>query len=999
VYLDLDESFWEEAASHFDQEPQKVERDFSLALRTTLDFSPGASVFALHRERYVSWRRSGAQQSPPPFIALLGAFSLAASRMARDESTHASNYYDRLLEVFSIGEAQEVRDILEKSYRQDSEIFWDALGSWLNTNSGKYGWPTAESRGTKKFVSRAMSQAIMRSADKQLLRNVFSELHFQSGRHINIDALKFRLLSHLDIYHPTSNLLRLLRGEDFQELVMRIAQDELLNWTPDAKITKGDTRNSSLYFEVQFYQELGKSCFEMYLVSNSNISLSNMRFNAPNANSSSGFRSFNEGIYFTELHDLGCWSVEPWDKFFPGDLLGEDIELKSAEPESPIFRRSGKSLYVFCRGRAPGQFIETSNPTMGESVLIMCRVERKSDLLAYLDAAAAPGYVALDELTGLPRQWVLFQKVIILRHHFLPDMPELAVHDSEHVSLTGGMQVEANRFHFCHLPTLCVFGWPGEFSVQIMIKLPLAQTEDVVCVESGLKGEYVLELKERLKPGSSCSVEVTVSSTGRSSAAERRIVKFDVVVPGCPTDFLFLFPFDRTILQFSPSIPERFRPASYESLYGQNMDEDLEYVEGCFISVSRGHPSPRTSLRSQPEESSLLGHEFSPNSSRHASDETLSVCNSRQCADPLNPYGVHSFELPYMRGQRVEKYKGSIAATCTFCKIRGQVEVGREKRRVKDRVQAPFSSVRLTSFFNTPKVISKHEIFDSVNSLKFGSLQGIQRIVEHVDTSPWAASEYLLNMSAMGNAEILWDDLKITPRRWSTTKTHLSITSSGLVRLCGLQTSGKQELFMNFCADHSISAERVDGNDIPYVQAHCATEEIDTVIDGVSELFKSSGIEVCHDFAEQLLMLLPPMSAAIEGASQCSIGHLKLEYFEIEGFRWVLTQDCFKVGCYRSREFGSRYFFKGPGMVHDSAVLLERRAALYMAFAARRVLPFRYEKAKRILRVPRHISFPLLVKRCLIAASKQYLHLDAYWETYLELDHEHLKTAVDILYS
>lgn len=999
VYLDLDEAFWAGAASHFDQEVAKLEPEFSLALRNTLDLSPGTSVFALHTERCESWWRAGGHSAPPPFIALLGAFSLAADKMARDAETHASNYYDRLLEVFSMGPTPVVKDFIQKSFRQDSNYFWNALASWLNRNAGKYGWPTAESRGKKKFVSRAMSQAIMRSADKQLLRSVFSEMHFQAGRLINVDALKFRLLSHLDTYHPTSNLLRLLRGEDFQDLVLRIAQDELLNWTPDSQITGGNVRQSSLYFTVQFYQDLGKTCFEMYLVSNPTVLLNGMSFDASIANSSSGFRSFNKGIYFAELHDLGCWSVEPWEKFFPGDLLGEDIELTSAELGSPTFRRSGKSLYVFSRGRAPGQFIETSNPTMGEDVLIMCRIERKLELITYLDAVAAPGYVAVEDLLGLPRQWVLFQKVIILRHLFAKNMPELAVHDSEHVALTGGVQIEINRFHYRHLPTLCVFGWPGEFSVQMKVQSHLDQTEDQAFAESGLKGEYLIDLNDKFNLDSTCSIEVSVSSLGRSASSEQRKIKFDVIVPGCSADLLFSIPFDRAVLEFDPGVPERFRAVFYESLYGREAGEEKEFIEGCFITVGEDHLYPRISLGSQLEESSLLANELSAQPGRNASGETLSSCTSRQCTDPLNPYGVHSFELPYMRGQRVGVQRGSIPATCTFCKIRGYVDVERDRKRARETGQTPVRRTSLRRYFAAPKVISNDEIFDSVNSLKFGSTQAIQRVIEYVDTSPWAATEYLFNLSAMGNAEILWDDSKTTPRRWSAAATHLSISSSGLIRVCGLQTSNKQVQFMEFCTDRDISVERVEDTGIPYVQAYCAFDEIDALIEGASKIFKPSGIRVSRDFADQLLAILPPMSTVIGGASQCSIGRLKLEYFDIQGFRWVAAQDCQKIGCYRSREFGSRYFFKGPGMAYDSAVLLERRTALYQAFSAAKVLPFRYDKDKQTLHIARHISFPLLVKRCLVAASRKYLHVDNYSETYLGLHEQYLKKAIAILYS
>ena len=181
VYIDVDEEVLTQLAPDSQSEEEPVQ-DFIQALRKTLDIRSNHLVDN-HIDRLTQWKQGGAS-APPPFIAVLALFCLAAQRMQSDTSFTANNYYDRLAQLligdsYSPAERKALSSGLPKADR-----FWRELEAWLWSQRGRYGNPSAQPMYKWAHVGWPLSQALLRSHDRQRLPEFFREAGLEGGQEI-----------------------------------------------------------------------------------------------------------------------------------------------------------------------------------------------------------------------------------------------------------------------------------------------------------------------------------------------------------------------------------------------------------------------------------------------------------------------------------------------------------------------------------------------------------------------------------------------------------------------------------------------------------------------------------------------------------------------------------------------------------------------------------------------------------------------------------------------
>jgi hypothetical protein len=113
----------------------------------------------------------------PKGVAFLAAMVIAASRMAAEEDEEqdvaANDYFSRLRDVLGM-EGQGRPKGMESGAE---ESLWEDWARWVKERGFL---PTAHSSGDgpKKFISYPLSQALLRGADKDRLRRLFTEKHW-----------------------------------------------------------------------------------------------------------------------------------------------------------------------------------------------------------------------------------------------------------------------------------------------------------------------------------------------------------------------------------------------------------------------------------------------------------------------------------------------------------------------------------------------------------------------------------------------------------------------------------------------------------------------------------------------------------------------------------------------------------------------------------------------------------------------------------------------------
>ena len=182
AYIDIDEEELTQMAP--DGEAVKApSEDFIHTLAETLDLK-GVRLLDEHFGRLGLWKSQGSP-APPPFLALLALFCLAAQSMRSDQQFKASNYFDRFVQILlgaRYSDAQ--RRALASGFRR-AQLLWQELDGWLWDRSGRYGLPSAQPMYRLSHVGWPISQALLRSHDRQRLPEFFGEAGLESGQHVS----------------------------------------------------------------------------------------------------------------------------------------------------------------------------------------------------------------------------------------------------------------------------------------------------------------------------------------------------------------------------------------------------------------------------------------------------------------------------------------------------------------------------------------------------------------------------------------------------------------------------------------------------------------------------------------------------------------------------------------------------------------------------------------------------------------------------------------------
>ncbi|MEW2490426.1 hypothetical protein [Streptomyces sp. NPDC048411] len=149
----------------------------SAAVSEQLHWDRPAEMFGWLSMRCRQWAY-GDQRHAPPSLPMLAVSVLAASKMASEGDISSSNYYQRLAEVFGVGDFARAN---LRSHFQPVASMWRDLDAWLESQGGKHGYSTisADSRFTR--IGYSISQALLREQDRRILTAFFAATDVTPG--------------------------------------------------------------------------------------------------------------------------------------------------------------------------------------------------------------------------------------------------------------------------------------------------------------------------------------------------------------------------------------------------------------------------------------------------------------------------------------------------------------------------------------------------------------------------------------------------------------------------------------------------------------------------------------------------------------------------------------------------------------------------------------------------------------------------------------------------
>lgn len=412
VYLDMDDDVLDKVAVHLPFSVENARADLARTVRTTLSFSSPAQVFRKHLDELRRWRADsssdtvGHQYEPPPVVALLAVFTLAAEDMGGDSGNSPNDYYTPLFSILGVT-AEEEKGRLTKAYRDDAERLWQGLNDWLTRTDGRHGIPTAFSL-THRYIGLPLSQALVRTADRRHLTQMFAELGLSPGIDMPPTEMRALLDEWIQPYNVTNNLWRLWQQDSAKDRIAEVAATELLSW--DATVVDQHSTRSGVVGRVRLTAEL-----QTFLKPRLQLSFL--------ATLPGGAKP--DKLSVTSAHGSPTVDVVP--------LAGATVlprSIASIEPKSlvegvlrlidpctgAVTQRRPRRVVLFRRDDLVSALVECDRAQLSEDLLLLIKKDAKlvEETKKLLDDIARPGYKVREELAGLPSGWLLVSGVQIL---------------------------------------------------------------------------------------------------------------------------------------------------------------------------------------------------------------------------------------------------------------------------------------------------------------------------------------------------------------------------------------------------------------------------------------------------------------------------------------------------------------------------------------------------------------------------------------------------------
>ena len=463
VYLDLEPEVLDRLAATIGAPASLATPDSTQAFvgsvaRTLALLPSGPSLLEGHVRVTADWiaptalgggGRHALDTKPPPFVAALGLFSLAAELMRSGEGMLQTNYYGRLCELLEVDDDPGKRKV-QGGFRQHAHRLWAQLNAWLQRAHGTRGIPTAAAFDYRVHIGIPISQALVRAADRDRLPEFFSAYRLNPGQQFSRIDMREVLAGWL----PGSSLTGALKSlwassEEARRRIADVVCIELEHWDGTHPVEDSGSRRQLQGVLVAGYEEIPIPEFSMMLAvrDDGQVPVGRYRFtDGATAGQAPGVVQATRES--RGLVRLTADTPPPSGDWLPRLALRGSVQLAHESSEATISRPQ-RSLVVLLMDEAREWFVESARVELGREHFLLVRNDLAAAVTKALEKIARPGCRALTATAGVPDGWTLYEGVHM--RALLPDAHEqlraLVPLSTTQVDLTGGMQLSAGRWH------------------------------------------------------------------------------------------------------------------------------------------------------------------------------------------------------------------------------------------------------------------------------------------------------------------------------------------------------------------------------------------------------------------------------------------------------------------------------------------------------------------------------------------------------------------------
>lgn len=902
VYLDLEGEVVFELASAFDIDSNKLGDFIGRCAARSLQFDK-TNPYNEQEKWLKEWSKTG-RQTPPPFTALLCALSIAAERMGADEDFSPNNYYKRLCGLFDVKGEKNQRKLSQ--YGKSTRKFWEALNLWLIENDFMLGRPTAQALIPHwKYVSYALSQALVRDVDRKKFESLFETHHLLPDEPIpkaEMVLLIYDWMTNRGPAGPTAWLRTLWEAGSIRDRVVTAAIDALETWKSPTHVLSEGPRNAQFRWLLNFTS---------FPIERIELSLSIMRRGQEESLQQSTASTHAEtGLLLNRGSDPDILVLEP-RKSINLDLLLLQSREFIGDKSSISYNYVAKSIIPLALSSDGITYREVSRVSLFDEHIILCHGNWLKKIEGHLSKCARPGYKVFGplDMQGIPKNWYIFREVEIIRSDENADENLYALNPIDGgaaIACVNGLDLGHNTWHADARPTLKVTTEKPNCTLKIT-KEQFDVTNEVLGLSKITSDfmEFPLTLLEISPRTNLRAVMVksnnTIAETSfslRSSDMPRRLDKKRIFHP---------------IME-----NERF------SLEVKYVSSDTQNgLEGCFFHGDVGELDTKVKNNFTDGKSEIPGgiHEIFPESEwQHSQDA------AQKAEDSCVIRGHHVWVVEsYEKGDdRFEAKK----AECKHCHAKTLSRSRKEARKNWIKMSQPDQvSMRIvqeekqegeektetdqtkTDFIgNTP--ISPDTTYDGLCYLGQGTWKEFQRIVSKISQEPWFSYSFAHHLFTLGHLEIQ-NAFHSTASEWSVPPPVLVISQNNESYLAGFHS---KILLENIDAALTQKGARRESISTPeQVTMHrwvgLAGLDVEVLLKDIKDPHDRS-LAVTRNLDRVIASKLPTLDKILECGTPMHVERPDgLARFDVHQARWIHADTLQEPGAYRVGLHGIRYAY------------------------------------------------------------------------------------------
>lgn len=948
VYLDKDDDAFAAACADVGVHAERADASLAQAVRDKLCWKEsGRATFAnfdLMTKSWVAKRRKAFRDSvqvpPPPHVALLALFSLAAERMGganMDTGAAESSYYSSLEGLLTVPPAESGR--FRVSFTRSSEAYWESLSLWLEDQDGQRGMPSAYAL-MHRYVGLPISQALVRERERRNLTKMFEEQGFVPGTTV----------SHLDMYgaidvwitsartSANTALRKMWASTEIKNRIVEIALAEFASWEGAASVGGAHPVQGQ------------KSQRCLLTVRDSRVALrSEMRFGLlVGASGSPGDQCRIEGLGGADrefpLEFIGAGSAG-----FDFRAVGVDVgsavsgDLHISLGSSQTLRRFPKNVVILTQDAFSAGYIESDRINAAVPSRILVRHEPK--LIAAVEKilvdSAQPGYATVSGGTGgVPQGWTVFTNVVLLRVPMADlvagtDLSAFQPRLSTQMTIKGGLKLPGHMPRWSALsPIHVVIASDSDDPVDLVVltrDTETLQTEERV-IQRGLAVPAVVNLDDV----ADWADDFTLSLRRGKTTLQTMTVKL------------------RSSREPSPDSSKRFRSLCHDlenPLWPiqsvPSEDAETPGVDGVAVSAPEMHHAVR-SVAARPNWNGVGGI--------RPKEQPLVVAGPAH--DSCIVTGHHRFDFPTFDGKRPKSRW--MYGVCLQCGMSKRQPTWVPNGQLPRDVSTPVRRQILPSL--SPVETHWCALIDVLYYLGAGSRRDFSVLARQLEDSAIFESKLLNDLEALGVIELERNaDLEVV--QWESAASCIGELADGTWLLTGYWDRRLSDAVLDKCKDLGASVTVV----APQRQSMHVIAEISH--DAIAAIAEKFDVDLVPDVAQAIARALPPLSIVGAGLSRRSMPFAaSYEYFDTHSASWMDLETAVLPGLYRvSQSFSSRYYYRNAEDVAEgvAAIVTVELGKHLAALDANRPL-LAYDPVAATLSVPIGAELPGLYGRAAV---------------------------------